>query len=185
MTSSTSEDVCCNHCFHCPNYEQACVEQEQCTFGIMEKVVKGISLEDLDIHSVTENDNLTIRELGNTLEEVLHIRDSHECLDDGNLTLNQHEICSDTEMQSLCVNANMLNGLCNCEMMLRSEMLQSHPLEMDVGEGLSSPVVHILSSSKPVSSSFLFELTYESSCYLNYWNRCLAQVFYRVHLVTV
>ncbi|KAG1365562.1 hypothetical protein COCNU_12G005620 [Cocos nucifera] len=149
VRSSTSEDVGWKSCFHSPNYEQACVEQEQCTYGIKENIVNGISLEDLDIHSVTENDNLTTRELGNTLEEVLHIRDNHECLDDGNLTLNQHEICSDTVMQSLYVNTNMLNGLCKCEMMLRSETLQSHPLDIEVGEELSSPVLHILSSSEP------------------------------------
>ncbi|XP_038988275.1 uncharacterized protein LOC103719741 isoform X2 [Phoenix dactylifera] len=153
MPSSTSEAVGLNSRFHSHNYKHACMEQDQCTYGIREKIMKGISLEDLDIHCVTENDNLIIPELGTALEEVLHIHD--ECLNDSNLTLNQHEICNDSEMQSFSVNTHMLNGLCKCEMMSRSEMLQLHPLDIDVGERLSSPVVHIWSSSKPPVSKLV------------------------------
>lgn len=156
--SPTSEDAGCKSYFFVANYKQACVEQEQCTYGIMEKKVKGMSLEDIDISSIAENDCLTIQELGVTLKEVLHIGDSHECLDNSNLTLNQNEIFADTEMQSFSVNTNMLKGLSKCETLLFSEsdMLQSHPLDIDVGAGLSRTAVHIESSSNPVSSAFLF-----------------------------
>ncbi|KAG1338240.1 hypothetical protein COCNU_04G005460 [Cocos nucifera] len=156
--SPTSEDAGCKSCFFSDNYKQACMEQEQHTYGIMEKKVKGMFLEDIDISSKTENDDLTIQELGVTFNEVLHIRVSHECLDNSNLTLNQDEICADTEMESLSVNTNMLKGLRKCETLLfsESEMLQSHPLDIDVGAGLSRTAVHIESSSKPVSSAFLF-----------------------------
>ncbi|XP_010922908.1 uncharacterized protein [Elaeis guineensis] len=155
--SPTSEDAGCKSCFFSANYKQACIEQEQCTCGIMEKKVKGMFLEDIDISSITENDDLTIQELGVTFNEVLHIRDSHECLDNSNLSFNQDEICADTEMQSVSINTNMLKGLGKCETLLfsESEMLQLHPLDIDVGAGLSRTAVHIESSSKPTTAKLV------------------------------
>lgn len=152
--SLTSEDVGCKSCFFSPNYEQACVEPEQCAYDITGKILKGFPREDIGISSITEDENLTAQELGATLNEVLHISGSNECLDhNSNLSLNQDEICNDTEMQSLSVSTNMLEGSSKREMMLlsESEMLQSHPLEIEVREELSSTAVHIESSSNPTT----------------------------------
>ncbi|XP_017698809.2 uncharacterized protein LOC103709078 [Phoenix dactylifera] len=155
--SPTSDDAGCKLSFFSANYKQSCMEQDQRTYGIMEKNVKGMSLEDIDISSITENGDLSIQELGVTFNEVLHIRESHECLDNSNVMLNQDEFCTDTEMHSLSVDTNMLKGLSKCETMLFSEleMLQSRPLDIDVGEGSSRTVVHIEGSSKPTTAKLV------------------------------
>ncbi|URE18307.1 F-Box protein [Musa troglodytarum] len=75
------------------------MEHDYSTPSIMEKkILKGIPLEELDISSINEKDDLMIEDLGRSLSGILHVCDSYQMVCASNPTINQVVSCSLDEM---------------------------------------------------------------------------------------
>ncbi|XP_042424208.1 uncharacterized protein LOC122011866 isoform X1 [Zingiber officinale] len=115
---------------------ESSVKHERSTPTIVENILKNVALEDLDILSINENDELIIGELGQFFNGILHVGDSYKVVSDSDLDTDQDETYAVNQVDITPMDDNKLEDFNKHASGHLMEYLQSPPSQ-DTREPLS------------------------------------------------